>query len=454
MNSVRTAWIRERATSFVCARPDSLLTDSERAALDQILDGASCVAIGEATHGSRTILQSIERLLRFLIEERQAGILILESCLGATQSIDRYVTHGEGTAQQALAKIGNWNYCSQELLGFVTWLRDYNRGRSDTNRPVRLFGCDCQSIDGPKAQLLRLLRGFAASGVLSNATVEETSAVVGSLPTDRDLGKFVELILRPAESIETRVAEIEAWQSDFVSRNSASMAEVSRRLSALQQALPSTVSQDDSFMFERCGRSLEQVIDFYSPGDATTKRDAFMAENILAIQRHLEPHRMIVLSHNVHVAREPLVIRGYNLVGMGHHLASALGEGYRAIGSAIYEGQYLASAEYRPEDNVVENAHPARLNSFESLLQELLGERETHGLLVDFSSSRQQSPWPNGIETRLGESGKQESYEDCFFNQRPELQFDGMLFVKTTTPITILPEYFDRAVEQWRPEGA
>ena len=90
MDTQRTSWIRERATSFVCSRPDSQLTDGERAAVDQILDGAPCLAIGEATHGSRTILQSIERLLRFLIEERQAGILILESCLGATRALDQY----------------------------------------------------------------------------------------------------------------------------------------------------------------------------------------------------------------------------------------------------------------------------------------------------------------------------------------------------------------------------
>ena len=234
------------------------------------------------------------------------------------------------------------------------------------------------------------------------------------------------------------------------------MAEVSRRLSDLQLALPSSVSHDDSFTFERCGRALEQVIDFYSPGDAIAKRDAFMAENILAIQRHFQPHRSIVLSHNVHVAREPLLTRGYNFVGMGSHLARALGDDYRAIGSAFYEGQYLASAEYRPEDNVVENAHPARPSSFESLLQEMSVERGTHGLLVDFrsNSGRPQSPWPNGIEFRLGESGRQGHYEDCFINQHPEMQFDGMLFVTVTTPITVLPDYFPRAVEQWKPEGA
>jgi erythromycin esterase len=458
MDTLHTSSIRERATSFVCSRPDSVLTDAERATLDQILDGASCLAFGEATHGSGTILQSIERLLRFLIEERQAGILFLESCLGATCAIDRYVVQGEGTARQALAAISNWNYCSQELLGFVSWLHDYNRGRSGASQPVRLFGYDCQSIDGPKSQLLRFLTGFTASGVLSNAAAGETSAALASLPTDRDLGRFVELILRQTrsnESIETRIAEIEAWQSDFVSRHSAPMADVSGRLSDLQEALSSNVSRDDRFTFERCGRALEQVIDFYSPGDAIAKRDAFMAENILAIQRHFQPHRSVVLSHNVHVEREPQVIRDYNLVGMGHHLASALGGGYRAIGSAFYEGQYLASAEYRPEDNVIESAHTARPNSFESLLREMAVERGTPGLLVDFrsNSDRLQSPWPNGIEMRLGGSGRQGSYEDCFINQRPELQFDGLLFVARTSSITILPEYFPRAVEQWRSDS-
>jgi erythromycin esterase-like protein len=116
---------------------------------------------------------------------------------------------------------------------------------------------------------------------------------------------------------DRRIADIEAWQSAFTATVPASLDKASRRLQGLRQALPSGVSDDIRFVFERCGRLLEQVVAFYSPGDAVTKRDAFMAENVLAIRRHFRPSRLVLLAHNVHVARAAWSVRGQQLELMG-----------------------------------------------------------------------------------------------------------------------------------------
>jgi erythromycin esterase-like protein len=460
VDSLKQTWVRQRAVGFAGSAIKAPLNDDERAALDRIIGSANCIAIGEALHGSKTILQWASRLLKFLIQDSRSGVLILESCFAATQTLDRHVVHGEGEARDALIELGNWNLCSEELLEFVNWLTASSRTSSGRTRPVRVFGCDCQSLDGPKFQLKRLLNGFVARGLLAASTAEETDALLDSLPTDRDLGRFVELVLQQldaGDSIERRVAEIDAWHNEFIPHVRTSLAGVTARLLDVRTRLPSADPDDDVFLFERCARLLEQVIEFYSPGDVIQKRDAFMAENVLAIQKHLRPERTVLLSHNLHVARRPITIRDYQFVPMGSHLCSSLGDQYRAVGSAVYQGQYLASAGDRPEEDVVENAHIPDPLAFESILRQVTAEWQASSILVDCTANRLREPavpWPNGIAMRLGEAGRQASPADSFLNQRPDLQFDGIAFVDTTTPITILPGYYRRALEQWKPGGS
>jgi erythromycin esterase-like protein len=178
-----------------------------------------------------------------------------------------------------------------------------------------------------------------------------------------------------------------------------------------------------------------------------------MAENVLAIRRHFRPSRLVLLTHNVHVARAAWSVRGQQLELMGHSLARELGEDYRAIGSAFYGGRYLALAEYRPEDDLVEEAHTPGPLAVESVLRHLAAEQRSLGLLVGLGGSDRRGcvpPWPDGVEMRLGEAGRQGGYGESFVRLRPELQYDGLLFIGESSPITVLPGYYRRATEQWR----
>ena len=176
-----------------------------------------------------------------------------------------------------------------------------------------------------------------------------------------------------------------------------------------------------------------------------------------ALRRHVRPGRLVLLAHNVHVARAPWSVRGSQLELMGHSLARELGEDYRAIGSAFYGGRYLALAEYRPEDDLVEEAHTPGPLAVESVLRHLAAERRSPGLFVRFGGSDRrgsESPWPDGVEMRLGEAGRQGGYNDSFVRVRPELQYDGLLFVGESSAVTVLPGYYRRAAEQWGPGPA
>ena len=164
MNERQNGWIRERATKLESCRPQVALSARERQAVDHILGDAAVIALGDMTHGSREILQSRERLLRFLIQERRASIIVIEACFAATRRLNDYLVSGVGTAGEALAATEYWSCLNRETLDFVDWIREHNLSRHDGRQPVRVYGCDLQSIDGPAAELTRLLRDFARAG--------------------------------------------------------------------------------------------------------------------------------------------------------------------------------------------------------------------------------------------------------------------------------------------------
>ncbi len=127
---------------------------------------------------------------------------------------------------------------------------------------------------------------------------------------------------------------------------------------------------------------------------------------------------------------------------------------YRVIGSAFYEGCYLALAEYRPEDDLIEIAHTPRPLALESILQRIANDRQAPGLLLDFSDRLTHGtgiPSYDEFEMRIGESGHQGDYETCFMIQKPEVLSDGVMFVQETSPISVLPGYYRQAIEQWKP---
>ena len=456
MDETLNNWICARATSFVSCAPDAPLTDGERAAVDRMVGESQVVAIGEATHGSKEVIQSRERVLRFLIQQCKPTVVVFEACFAATQPLNRFVVHGEGTAQEALVATALWSYANLETLGFVDWVRNYNRALPREDPGVRIYGCDVQSIDGPKAELARLLQCFRDAGRVSPEDVIQATALLTALPDDRALFGYIELLIHEASSSnpdEARIAEIQGRQSAFMSISREAVEKLSRRLQEIQQALSSTVPDDDLFVFERCRRLLEQVIEFYAP-DGHEKRDMFMAENVTALKRQFPRERLLLSFHNLHVARVPLAIRGQPFVPMGCLLARQMGNDYRVIGSAFHHGRYLAVAGDRPEqDKVIVALTPGPL-AFEHILQQVAHSRHAPGVLVDLGGHPAEGgefPWPGGLEMRLGETGSQEDYQASFMHQRPELQYDGMIFLGETSPIAVLPLYYQHANEKWKP---
>jgi erythromycin esterase len=360
MNETQHNWIRGRATKLESCRPQVALSPREQQAVDRIVGDAAVIALGDMTHGSREILLARERLLRFLIQERQVGIIVIEACFAATRRLNDYLSSGVGTAVESLAATEYWSCLNRETLDFVTWIREHNLSRQGGKQPVEVYGCDLQSLDGPVEQIKRLLRNFSRAGRLAPDDFREAMASLLRLPSDRELFGSLEPLISEASSPNpdgAKIADIQARRADYMSGVRASAEGLALRLRKLQVALLS--SGEDGFFFTRCIRLIEQVVDFHSP-DGLHLRDRFLAENVAALRSRHAGTRLVLALHNLHVARTPLAIRGERFIPMGSLLAEELGASYRAIGSAFHHGTYLAAPGPREGQDEIAVAHVPR----------------------------------------------------------------------------------------------
>jgi erythromycin esterase len=456
MNKMQHNWIRERATKLESCRPQVALSPREQQAVDRIVGDAAVIALGDMTHGSKEVLHSRERLLRFLIQERHVSIIVIEACFAATRRLNDYLVSGVGTAVESLVATEYWSCLNRETLDFVNWIREHNLSRHGGSQPVRVYGCDLQSIDGPRAELTRLLRDFARAGRLASEDCLEAMALLDRLPSDRELFGSLEPLISEASSPNpdgAKIADIQARRTDYMSIVGTSAERLVLQLRKLQAALPSS-GEEDGFFFGRCVRVIEQVTEFHFP-DGLHLRDRFLAENIAALRKHHRGARLVLALHNLHVARAPLTIRGERFVPMGRLLAEELGTGYRVIGSAFHHGTYLAAPGAREGQDEIAVAHVPRSNSFEYFLRQFADAEGVPDLLLDLGprgsddSDGEASPWHADLELRIGEAGSQAEYEQSFTRQSPDSQYDGLIFLGETTPIAVLPEYYERTRQKW-----
>lgn len=434
-------------------QPAVPLSRQEQTAVDRIVDDAHIIALGEMTHGAKEVFQSRERLLRFLIQQRAVTVVVIEACFAATRRLNEHLHSGEGTTAEALACTEFWSCVNSETLHLMKWIREHNASPAGRKRPVRVYGCDLQSIDGAKSELSRLIEEFGRTGHMASQDGRDAMAALRGLPTDRELYAVVEPLISEATAGNpdtARIAEIQAGQLKYMTGVRASAEPLAQRLRELQRALPPDVPKDERFFFERCLRLIEQVIAFHFP-EGFPLRDRYMAENVAALREHFAADKLALLMHNLHLMRVPLSIRGEQFVSTGCYLANALAQDYKVIGSAFYHGQYLAAAGEREHESEVAVAHTPRSNAFEFFLHEFADAEGVPDLLLEFGPRRSQaeSPWPPELEMRSGEAGDQGGYDQAFLRQSPETQYDGLIFLTEATPITVLPEYFIRAREKW-----
>lgn len=280
----------------------------------------SVIGLGEATHGTQESFQLKHRLIRLLAEHGGLRTVAFECGLAPGRLIDQFVRFGQGSAREVLAQQRYWCWENEEVLALIEWLREHNSGLPADER-IAFVGVDVQRVESGLPELLAALEG---------STRDQDSAGSESRST-----------------VLSEAAQTVRWLMDGeLDAGSPQAGQAVRHLFGAAEWLGTPE-------LRALCRNVARYVDVYlnpEHEDGLVKRDEYMAATVLEVLKE-RPGLMVVWAHNEHAAVNP---EYFGTRAMGHHLRSALGDGYLSLGMLFGEGAFLArSWEERVKSRIV-----------------------------------------------------------------------------------------------------
>jgi erythromycin esterase len=294
------AWLKRNAIPIRTVMPGTGFADLQP--LKQVVGGARVVALGEATHGTREFFLWKHRLVEFLVAEMGFSVFAIEANYTETLAINEYVLSGKGDPRQALAGLYFWTWNTEEVLGLIEWIRQWNADPAHPKK-VKFYGLDMQF---PHVAAARALEAIAAR---APAGAERARAVLEPLTVRGVEGEFRN---KPREEMQRLAAA----------------------LAGLAPLLESDAGARQNL------RIVEQCVGVYAEAQALAGRDKAMADNAAWIlEQEGAGARMVLWAHNGHVAADAGT--GF-FEPMGAHLRRRLGAGLVVMGFSFDQGSFRA----------------------------------------------------------------------------------------------------------------
>jgi len=262
------------------------------------------LGFGEPTHGLEALPQLRNALFRHLVEhEGYRSIAIESDCLSGLL-VDKFVTEGAGSLDDVMRHGFSHGFgesaANREL---VSWLREYNRDRAETDQ-VRFFGFDgpleMTGAASPGPALLELhdyLATHVDNGLLPSGDI---AGLVG----DDARWTNPDAVMDPTQSVGA---------ADEVKTLLLIADDLLALLTAQAPHLVSATSRDEWWRASLHGRTAVGLLRYHAGmadtsasrlGRLMCERDAMMANNLLAIldgQAHRGP--TLAFAHNGHLQR-------------------------------------------------------------------------------------------------------------------------------------------------------
>lgn len=331
-------WLRRNATPMDTLDPEASVDDL--AGLEEVVDGARVVAIGENSHFIPEFTQLRHRVIRFLVERCGFTVLAFESGFSEGFEVDGWV-HGDGD-DSTIDRLADSAFPSgtalpNEVRRLLRWVRGHNTAG---HTPLRFVGVDVPEAAGAL---------FAALDPLESYLEKVDPDALPLLTTARNLAR--EPAGRTMAQAAPRYLEVTAERQDALT---ATLSRIVDRFDALAPEYR-TAGGDEDYDIARwrieAARSADHHLhaiagayDGTAPRAAATARERYMAASVGWWLERLDPDSKIVLAaHNAHIQRTPVVYGGeVQVLPMGLHLDRMLGAEYRAIGFTSGAGQTAA----------------------------------------------------------------------------------------------------------------
>lgn len=262
----------------------------------ELIGDASCVLIGEASHGTHDFYRVRAELTKRLIREKGFAGVAAEADWPDADRVDRYVKGlgADADAVDALAdfkRFPAWMWRNADVLDFVGWLREHN-DQLPADRRVGFHGLDLYSLHSSIGAVLEYLdRTDQAAARRARARY---SCFEDIADDPQRYGYVTEFGLSPGCEDEVVGQLVEMLQQrDRLLRRDGSVAE------------------DALFSAEQNARLVKNAEQYYRAMfqgrvSSWNLRDSHMAEMFEALREHLArrrggPAKLVVWAHNSHV---------------------------------------------------------------------------------------------------------------------------------------------------------
>lgn len=295
-------------------------TDEEMTFLDEWGD-KKIIGLGESTHGTKEFFDAKFRILKYMAENHGFKIFAIEADFGESIFINEAIQAGDKEAIRSLMKdkMHFWTWRTEEVFGLITWMIDFNEGKSPEDK-LQYVGVDCQYNTFHPDFVLEYLEtnsqklGDEAILILSdlkNLSLSQTGY------ENLTVAEFSEKL----SSLDEIIEKYEAQKSNLVELTELKSYELNRRF------------------LELCRQSFIVGVGRYIELPVGGDRDFYMAQNSLWYQDYLDGAKMVNWQHNYHVSR----ISTYGNSGsLGYGLDKVLGDDYKVVGFSFGKGGFTA----------------------------------------------------------------------------------------------------------------
>jgi len=308
---------------------------SEYEKIAESLSAPRLVGIGEATHGTKEVVQFKASLI-LAMARKGRSVVFLEENLVATEPVNDWLLgmRPEASVQELLQAFIPI-YQTQEFAAFLTQAKAYNLTAKDPEK-IRIYGVDVQAYGGlwnPVPALRAILKAAGADAetdlAAANNFLENTdSPKLEGLAENRAVVERLRVAAAKLDPAAVGAVEARCYANALIRSN-----EISR-----------LCSMGNPF-YGSCNRA-QGVITVMSQ----SSRDTGMAENLRMLMDAKCSHgeKAILWAHNGHIGKAPCLPSGRNAEAgfgnLGSLLSSWLGKDYVTMGVLTGVGAFRGLA--------------------------------------------------------------------------------------------------------------
>lgn len=264
--------------------------------LMDLIDNASFVLIGEASHGTHEFYKTRIDLTRRLITERGFNVIAAEADWPDCWAVNRYVK-GKSGATKAIDSLSEfkrfptWLWRNADVLSFVEWLKKHNEHISNYDRKVGFYGLDLYSLYRSADAVIAYLDKHDPPGAQQARDRYACLSVYGHNEQNYGYAASLGLTHKCEEQVIAELIYIKSQEVQYLKNDG-------------------RAASDEYFFAEQNARVVARAQEYYremftDSASSWNLRDRHMMETLLELREHFDQHgekmKVVVWAHNSHL---------------------------------------------------------------------------------------------------------------------------------------------------------